>query len=219
MRYAPCRCAVPGNCRSWRPAKSTSALALAVILAVGGCGSPTSVGGSSATSSSSATASAESSWSSSAASTSAPPTDLTLLPPSVVTVPKGYGVVPLKVTPQKIVEAMGPEAEQFSSALDAALTHAASVAGTVQLFRLKRPIDDEFTGRAYVTSVFNQFTNGADTTEARWAGQYVLIARNIRGSGLDAAAWVRHADLVFLTAYPAKGDLKAVGTTIVQHEK
>src|SRR5213078_1760143 len=101
----------------------------------------------------------------------------------------------------------------MSAALNAALVHQGRVAGTVQVFRL-RPApaatsDEVFTG------IVGSYAGDAATAKSRVDGELVTIARNIRGSGLDLAAWRRGDDLALVTAYPARADLRAVAASII----
>jgi hypothetical protein len=135
----------------------------------------------------------------------------------VVTVPRGYTVRPLPVGLEEIKRQLGPSAAAFTGLLNAGLLRNGVTAGTVQMFRLTPEAAE--IGDELLPEIVDGYTQGARTTSTVLAGQRVTLARNVRGSGLDVAAWRRGREVVLLAASPRYADLRAVATSIIRNQR
>jgi len=126
-------------------------------------------------------------------------------------------VRPLPVGLDEIKRQLGPTAAAFTGLLNSALLRGRVTAGTVQLFRLTP--EAAAVGDELLPGLVDGYTQGARTTSAVFAGQRVTLAQNVRGSGLDVAAWRRGSEVVLVAASPKHADLRAVATSIIRNQR
>jgi hypothetical protein len=140
-----------------------------------------------------------------------------MLPASTVRVPSGYTVRVVPIAADAMARRLGPSAEYFEGFLNGMLRYRNAPVGYVQVLRL--------TPRAAAMSedvlpIFvNSFTRGGKTSAAVVANHRVTLVKNVRGSGLDLISWQRGPDLVLLTAYPQRAELKPVAAAIIRGQR
>jgi hypothetical protein len=104
---------------------------------------------------------------------------------------------------KQVAPELEDQAEFWEGTITRKMTYQGVVAGTVQLFRLRRGVDIDQANRAYNLRIaLKEYTQQKKFIQVRIAGQKVLTATDVRDTGGSVAGWFKGRDLVIIFAAP-----------------